>query len=258
MVGNVIGASVRKVTIGATLLAMFLGSGCGASGRAHGGSSTAPSTPPPSSPPASVISPPAPTDPGAAPVAVGFSANGQPVYGGLGPEGVPLEIATSLGTINPAPTGQTIAGVACNSTEQLSSHHHAHLAIFVNGQGRSLPLGIGIAPVLGVQPTPRGDFASSSSTCFYWLHVHATDGIIHIESPTEQVFTLGQVFAVYGQPLSSTQVGAGTGTVTATVNGQSHAGSPADIPLGQHDQVVLNVGGPIVTPPPIVWPNSSL
>lgn len=235
---------------------MFLGSGCGASGRAHGASSAAPPTPPSSSPPASSL--PAPTNPGAAPVAVDFRANGQPVYGGLGPEGVPLEIATSLGTINPSTAGQTIAGVACNSTEQVSSHHHAHLAVFVNGQGRSLPLGIGIAPALGVQPTPRGDFASSSSTCFYWLHVHATDGIIHIESPTEQVFTLGQVFAVYGQPISNTQVGTGTGTVTATVNGQSYSGSPADIPLGQHDQVVLNVGGPIVTPPPIVWPNSSL
>ncbi len=54
-----------------------------------------------------------------------------------------------------------------------------------------------------------------TGTCFYWLHVHTTDGIVHIESPSKtQGFTLGQFFDIWGVPLSSTQVGPATGKVT--------------------------------------------
>ena len=39
--------------------------------------------------------------------------------------------------------------------------------------------------------------------------------------------------------------------MTATVNGKPWTGDPAQIPLTEHTQIVLNLGGPIVTPPPI-------
>lgn len=39
--------------------------------------------------------------------------------------------------------------------------------------------------------TPQGPFIASG-TCFYWLHTHAADGIIHVESPVHRVFTLGK------------------------------------------------------------------
>lgn len=47
-----------------------------------------------------------------------------------------------------------------------------------------------------------------------WLHTHARDGIIHIESPTKHSHTLGQFFAVWGQKLSTNQVGSVKGKVT--------------------------------------------
>ena len=62
--------------------------------------------------------------------------------------------------------------------------------------------------------TPEGPFVETGS-CFYWLHTHAEDGIIHVESPsTTETFTLGQFFAEWGIPLSSTQVGPATGKLT--------------------------------------------
>lgn len=190
--------------------------------------------------------------------AVNFSAGGQPAYGALGPEGIPLEAGPALAPINPAVTGQTVDAVSCNATEQLAYHHHAHLVVFVNGVGQSVPLAIGIMPQVGVDQTQAGPFAASSTTCFYWLHVHAADGVIHIESPTAGTFTLGQLFAVWGQPISASQVGPAQGAVTATVNGHPFSGNPADIPLNERAQVVLNVGGPIVIPPPIDWSPTQL
>jgi outer membrane protein assembly factor BamB len=84
--------------------------------------------------------------------------------------------------------------------------------------------------------------------------VHAYDGIIHIESPsTTQSFTLSQFFDIWGIPLSTTQVGSATGKVTVffTSPGKSpmlYTGDPRNLPLGDHYQIQLNVGTPIVAP----------
>jgi len=133
-----------------------------------------------------------------------------------------------------------------------------HVAIFINGKPYSIPLGVGIAPTVQVANTPQGQFAQSSSNCFYWLHVHAQDGIVHIESPQPKTFELAQVFGIWHQPLSATQIGSFHGPVTATVNGKAWTGDPTQIPLNEHDQIVLNLGTPIITPPPISWTNTGL
>ncbi len=99
----------------------------------------------------------------------------------------------------------------------------------------------------------RGPFVETGS-CFYWLHVHAYDGIIHIESPsTSQTFTLGQFFDEWGIPLSKTQVGPAKGNVTVffTSPGSKtgiYTGDPRNLPLGDHYQIQLDVGTPIVAP----------
>ncbi len=93
-----------------------------------------------------------------------------------------------------------------------------------------------------------------TGSCFYWLHVHANDGIIHIESPsTTQSFTLGQLFDEWGQPLSTTQVGPATGKVTVFFSSPGkkpgiYTGNPRNLPLGDHYQIQLDVGTPIVAP----------
>ena len=44
-------------------------------------------------------------------------------------------------------------------------------------------------------------------SCFFWLHTHTEDGVVHIESPVRRTFTLGDFFGIWQIPLSSSQVG---------------------------------------------------
>jgi hypothetical protein len=159
--------------------------------------------------------------------------------------GAPSQPA-SAGSL-PTATGQTIDGIQCQTQEQVLYHIHAHMAIFANGQPRTVPLGIGI-PNAQVENSTEGPFAASGS-CFYWLHSHQTDGIIHVESPSQRTYTLGNWFDIWGQPLSSTQVAGDKGAVIAYVNGQRYSGDPREIPLLPHSVIQLDVGTDVAPRP---------
>src|ERR1700689_4600238 len=114
----------------------------------------------------------------------------QPPAGTPGPETVPIPNGPALATTHNAATGTTVDSVQCDSGEQLVSHVHTPLTIFVNGQARMVPYGIGIPGDQAVS-TKQGAFVETGN-CFYWLHTHANDGGIHIESPSsKKSFTLG-------------------------------------------------------------------
>jgi hypothetical protein len=148
---------------------------------------------------------------------------------------------TSAG-VRGAAQGATVDGIECQTSEQVAYHIHAHLAIFVSGASRTVPAGIGIP---GPQQVQNGFVVGGK--CLYWLHTHDTTGIIHIESPVQRVYTLGQFFDIWGQPLSSTQVGSASGHVTVYLNGKPFAGDPRTIKLTPHAVIQLDVG--TVVPP---------
>jgi hypothetical protein len=176
-----------------------------------------------------------------------------PSPGAVGPEQVPVPNSASLtGTATKA-TGQKVDGIGCQTSEQTLFHIHAHLTIFVNGSPRQVPAGIGI-PGAKAQNSPQGPFIGSGN-CFYWLHTHAGDGIVHIESPVQRTYTLGNFFDEWGQPLGPGQVGPAKGHVTAIYNGHLYQGNPRDIPLTKHAQIQLEVGSPLVAPEHITWPS---
>jgi hypothetical protein len=137
--------------------------------------------------------------------------------------------------------GQTIDGVSSNQIEQLAYHIHAHLAIYVNGTQKTVPYGIGIEQPWSTQADGSSEFVNSGAA-FYYLHTHDDTGVIHIESPTQTLYTLGQFFAEWNQPLSSTQIGSYTGAVTVFVNGAKYTGNPASIQLKAHDVIQLDLG----------------
>jgi hypothetical protein len=120
------------------------------------------------------------------------------------------------------------------------------------GSPRQVPAGIGI-PGAQAQNTAQCPFIVSGN-CFYWLHTHAADGIIHIESPVHRVYTLGDFFDEWGLPLGPGQVGPARGHVTAIYNRRLYQGNPRDIPLTAHAQIQLEVGTPLVAPVSITWP----
>ncbi len=176
-----------------------------------------------------------------------------PAPGPLGPEGVPVPVGPALAGTGTAATGQPVDGISCQTAEQTLFHIHAHLTIFVNGSARQVPAAIGI-PGAQATDTPQGPFIETG-TCFYWLHTHAADGILHIESPVQRTYTLGNFFDIWGQPLGTDRVGPATGHVVAIYNGQVYQGNPRDIPLTAHAQIQLQVGTRLVAPEQISWPS---
>jgi hypothetical protein len=176
-----------------------------------------------------------------------------PAAGPAGPEGVPVPAGPALASTATVATGQPVDGISCQTSEQTLFHIHAHLTVFVNGSARQIPAAVGI-PGAQATNTPQGPFIETG-TCFYWLHTHAADGIIHIESPVQRTFTLGNFFNIWGQPLGPDQVGPAKGHVVAIYNGQVYQGNPRDIPLNAHAQIQLQVGTPLVQPEQITFPN---
>jgi hypothetical protein len=147
--------------------------------------------------------------------------------------------AVWLATLATVPTGQPVDGIHCDQMEGNVLHIHQHVAIYDHGKPVTIPEDVG-RPLLG--------------NCFYWLHTHTPDGIIHVESPTFRSYTLGQFFAVWGKPLSRADVAGakprpGEKTVV-WVDGNRYAGDPNAIELTQHLDVVIDVGPPAPKPAP--------
>jgi len=174
----------------------------------------------------------------------------------LGPEGIPLEAGPGLASAATTTPGGAVDGIKCAPIEQLVYHIHAHLQVYVAGHPRSLPAAIGLSgPV--AQQTAYGPFYGAQR-CYYWLHTHATDGVIHIESPSVRVYTLGNFFDEWRQPLSRTQVAGAKGKVTAFLNGKPWTQDPRAIPLRPHASIQLDVGEPTVKAQVISWAGTDL
>ncbi len=132
----------------------------------------------------------------------------------------------------------TIDGIRCDEAEGVAFHIHQHLAIFDHGKTVPIPGDVG-RPLAG--------------RCLYWLHTHAAGGIIHVEAPVLQTFTLGQFFDVWGQPLSPTRVAAvraKPGEVRVFVGGRRFSANPRTAQLSEHADMVIEVGPPYTFPAP--------
>ncbi|MHB1837726.1 MAG: hypothetical protein ACYCXW_22510 [Solirubrobacteraceae bacterium] len=238
---------IRATSAACALLGVLALTGCGAS--ASNGASTPTSAGSASSSASSSAS--TATSGAGASAGTGTSAATATSSPVMGFEGVPLEQGPLLAA--PSTTrDHPVDGISCNSNEQLVYHIHAHLAVFDNGRLYAIPAGVGI-PGAVTQQTPQGPVVGSG-ICFFWLHTHTTDGIIHIESPSKRIYTLGDFFDVWRQPLSSTQIAGLHGKVTTFVNGRPWNRSPRNVPLLSHADIQLEIGEPA---PPIVKINWS-
>jgi len=138
-------------------------------------------------------------------------------------------------------------GLAPLSEEGQVLHIHQHLDLFVDGKAVEVPGDLGIGE----------GFISD-------LHTHASypPGIIHVESPTQARFSLGQFFAVWGVPLSATGIGSlresGTKQLKAWVDGKPVTADPTRIVLAEHQQITIAYGTPAQEPKPVPssydWP----
>ena len=101
-----------------------------------------------------------------------------------------VKIVTSA-PLPPYQTGATIDNIPCDQGEHLQVHYHVQLQMYVNGAQQTFPSDAG---------------RQSNTGCYYWLHTHAGDGLVHVEVPADGTFTVGQFFDIWGQPLSTTQL----------------------------------------------------
>lgn len=196
-----------------------------------------PNPPPPQDPPPTPPSPPPPSGdviPPLAPVAIDVADNHQvgTVYW---PDG-----DTSTGG-----AGQPVRGLFCNAMVE-TYHVHAHVSFFLNGQQLALPSSIGSVQV---NPTDH---------CYYAIHTHDRSGKVHVEAPAPALFTLGQLFAIWGQPLEAMNVGGNPGlpVVIYIVDGTTasrYQGDFAAIELKSRRGIVIQMGTAISEIPRYTW-----
>jgi hypothetical protein len=119
--------------------------------------------------------------------------------------------------------------IGCQATEATALRGRVHLDAFADGARITVPAGIGVLP-----------------TCRYWLHTLADDGVVHIASPERRRFTLGDVFDIWGAPLSRQRAlgfALGPGRrLRVFVDGRRVAGDPRRIRLADGAEIALVVG----------------
>jgi hypothetical protein len=159
-------------------------------------------------------------------------------------------IAVTQSRGKPAVVVPPAAGIPCDALEHTQVHYHAALQIIYQGNKLNIPSDIG-----------------RLSTCFYWLHMHAeSPGVIHIESPKGDTFTLGDFFKVWAaskhtpEPLDSTHVSSFTLTgdqklvvyvdLSDGKGPQLYTDDPSAMVLKPHEVITLEITPPEVNPPP--------
>ncbi len=153
------------------------------------------------------------------------------------------------------------AGLTATDRENLTTHTHAHLDVFVDGAAVPVAAGIGIdTSANGVTGTPTDDgtgqdfeVTTCDVACLSPLHTHQPDGIIHTESAdrAQAPLTLGQFFTEWGLKLDATCAGefCAPTPIAVYVDGKKQDGNPADVKLGSHQEIVLVIGkAPAVIP----------
>ena len=119
-------------------------------------------------------------------------------------------------------------------------HIHQHLDVYVHGKRVTVPADIGI--------DPEGHFISP-------LHTHDTSGIIHVESPTQRQFALGQFFDVWGVRFTDTCLSglcdSGDNRLRVYVDGHPATGDVQRLALFAHEEIVVTFGTEAELPNPI-------
>jgi len=129
-----------------------------------------------------------------------------------------------------------IDDISCDRMEHFKMHIHAHLDIFINGSAFTIPSDVGRIP----------------DHCIYWVHTHDQKGIIHIESPENRNFTLGEFFDIWGQNFSNNQIfdniveESDNNILSVYVNGKkiSTRNDYRQITINAHDEIAIVYGNP--------------
>ena len=226
-------SNISNVARGAMVTALLVSlTGCGGgggSGDPQGANPPAPApapapTPSPSPPPAS------PTPP--------VSATVQDISDGrqIG--------ATRWG--NPQTDGSAIGDFQCIVNPPETFESYFHLSILVNNEPQAIPRYVGASP-------------AGQTHCFYAIHTHDWSGRFHLTPSAASTLTLGQLFQIWNQPLTNTNVAGITGLpveIYVTDNGtvtKVEEANWANIELRSRREVTIGLGTPVTEIPNFTW-----
>lgn len=129
------------------------------------------------------------------------------------------------------------ANVLAAGLPALPSEHgdhvvHAHLDVFVDGGHVVVPGGIGI---------------DVHDHLIAPMHTHDDSGIVHIESPVQRDYTLGELFQEWGVRLDGDCLDRFCGpqqAIALWVDGDRRAGDPRTLVIAQGTEIVVTAGTP--------------
>jgi hypothetical protein len=158
-----------------------------------------------------------------------------------GPPLVPTPIGVGPGyrltpTSAAVRAAQPVGSLNCAATSPL--RFRAHLELFARKRVLIVPAGIGVAP-----PLRRDGAVVLGGRCLYQLRTREPTGVVEV-GPARGL-TVGDLFRVWGQPLGPHRIAgfADSRPVLVFVNGRRVRVDPRAVPLRQHDEIVLEIGG---------------
>lgn len=197
-------------------------------------------------PPPSVPEPANPPDPSPPPPSVPPSPSVPPLSTTI----IDLSDGHEVGTRrwgDPQTDGSPIGGrFNCVFNPPRAYSFRAHLSILVNNELQVIPWYLGASR----QPPTH---------CFYVTHTHDSTGRIHVTPAAPATVTLGDLFEIWGQPLTNTNVAGITGLpvevfvtdegVTVKVEDYDWA----NIELRPHREITIALGTPLIEIPNFTW-----
>lgn len=140
---------------------------------------------------------------------------------------IPTPIGAGPKYLLPATTrkveqGAEVGRFPCGSAS--GPRDEAHVELFADRLVLLLPAEIGVGP-----------------RCSYPVRTTRPTGVVEFAASSHP--TIGDLFAVWGQPLGAHSLAGFHGTVSAWVGGKRWHGAVASIPLTSHAEIVLELGG---------------
>jgi hypothetical protein len=158
----------------------------------------------------------------------------------LPPDVVPLGVGPGTEYRPPALSpavrhGRPVGRLRCSRRRAKSVG--AHVELIVKGRVVLVPGGVGVAP-----PQRRRGAYVFSGRCSYAVRTREPTGLVEVAPQPGPPVTLGELFAVWGQPLGPRRLAGFSGGVATWVNGHRHRADPRSVALIRHAVVVLEVG----------------
>lgn len=154
--------------------------------------------------------------------------------------------------------GQSVQGLSCAKLGKLSTpYSYTRLNLVVDGQQIAVPDNIGLVS----QGNPGiTDPAAKDIGCAYPMLTSDTSGKIRMQTGNALPYTLGQFFALWGQPLTDANVAgyAGKSVKVFIKDGTDLAeykGSLEAVPLVPNREITIQIGSALTLIPNFEWNN---